>query len=199
MAAANKFLGQFDLVGIPPAPRGIPQIEVTFDIDANGIMHVSAKDKGTGKEQSIQITGSSNLDSEEIERMRKEAEQHATEDKEQREHAELENTAETLVYQGKKQLKEFEAKIDAATKKKIEAELTALEDALQKKEYAALKTKIDAMNVALQEIGKKIYEWQAQQSPSSGAAKKKGKTGAHAEPEEEVVDAEFSEKDAGEA
>ncbi len=206
MASDNKFLGQFDLVGIPPAPRGIPQVEVSFDIDANGIMHVSAKDKGTGKEQSIQITGSSNLNKDEIERMRKEAEKHAEEDKTQREHTELENTAETLVYQGKKQLQEFESKIDAATKKKIEVEIKALEDALKKKDHAALKTKIDAMNVAMQEIGKKIYESQsAQQSAGSAGSgadahtthKKKG--AKVPQEEEEVVDAEFREKDAGNA
>jgi len=195
MAADNKFLGQFDLVGIPPAPRGMPQIEVTFDIDANGIMHVSAKDKGTGKEQSIEISGSSNLNKEELNKMKAEAEKHAEEDKKNRENIDLENTAETLVYQGRKQLKEFEAKLDEATKKKVETELNELEQALQKKDHSKLKTKIDSMNEAMQEIGRKIYESHAKEKPNNQSEQSESSSKA----EEDVVDADFKEKKAGKA
>ena len=195
MAADNKFLGQFDLVGIPPAPRGMPQIEVTFDIDANGIMHVSAKDKGTGKEQSIEISGSSNLNKEELNKMKAEAEKHAEEDKKNRENIDLENTAETLVYQGRKQLKEFEAKLDAATKTKVETELNELEQALQKKDHSKLKTKIDSMNEAMQEIGRKIYESHAKEKPNNQSEQSESSSKA----EEDVVDADFKEKKAGKA
>ena len=195
MAADNKFLGQFDLVGIPPAPRGMPQIEVTFDIDANGIMHVSAKDKGTGKEQSIEISGSSNLNKEELNKMKAEAEKHAEEDKKHRENIDLENTAETLVYQGRKQLKEFEAKLDAATKTKVETELNELEQALQKKDHSKLKTKIDSMNEAMQEIGRKIYESHAKEKPNNQSEQSESSSKA----EEDVVDADFKEKKAGKA
>ena len=205
MAVDNKFLGQFDLVGIPPAPRGMPQVEVTFDIDANGIMHVSAKDKGTGKEQSIEISGSSNLNKDELERMREDAEKNAEEDKKKHEQIELENTAETLVYQGKKQLKEFESKIDKDTKSKIESAIKELETALEKKDHTQLKATIEAMNTAMQEIGKKIYESQAQQQGASHGTgaddasddqhQEHQSSKKHANTDEEVVDAAFKDKD----
>jgi molecular chaperone DnaK len=137
MAAYNRTLGRFHLDGIPPAPRGVPQIEVTFDIDANGILHVAAKDKATNKEQKITITSSSGLSKEEIEKMKKDAEVHADEDKKRREEIDIKNQADNLVYQTKKQVKEFEGKLDADTKSKIESAVTRLEE-VQKPETAPI-------------------------------------------------------------
>jgi molecular chaperone DnaK len=194
MAADNKFLGQFDLVGLPPAPRGMPQIEVTFDIDANGIMHVSAKDKGTGKEQKIQITGSSNLNDADLERMKQDAEAHAEEDAKKKEQIELENQSDQIIYQGRKQLEEFKDKIDASTKEKIETELKALEEAKQKKDYDAMKAKLEELNKAMQEIGKQIYEAQAKEQAAKNAEASES-VNPKAADGEEVVDAEFKEKD----
>ncbi|PIN80557.1 molecular chaperone DnaK [Candidatus Woesearchaeota archaeon CG10_big_fil_rev_8_21_14_0_10_30_7] len=180
----NKELGMFDLVGIPPAPRGMPQIEVTFDIDANGIIHVNAKDKGTGKEQKIEITNSSNLSDAEIEKMRKEAEAHAEEDKKIKEQIELDNQAEAIVYQGRKQIKEFGDKIKPETKKKVEDELNELEELKNKKDYDGLKKKLDEINEAMQMIGKEIYEAQAKQQAQETPEHE------HDPKKEQVVDAE---------
>ncbi|MEK6967352.1 MAG: molecular chaperone DnaK [Nanoarchaeota archaeon] len=189
MYADNKTLGQFDLVGIPPAPRGIPQIDVTFDIDANGIVHVTAKDLGTGKEQSIKITASQKLDNAEIEKMKKEAEAHAEEDKLRKEQVETINEAETIVYSTEKLLKEFEGKVDAAKISAIKDKTDELKKLLETKErdHAAIKSKLDDLNKTVQEASVELYKKAAEEKQSHEA--KPDDTG------EKVVDAEFEVKD----
>ncbi|MBU4352047.1 MAG: molecular chaperone DnaK [Nanoarchaeota archaeon] len=182
MANDNKLLGNFDLVGIPPAPRGIPQIEVTFDIDANGIVNVSAKDLGTKKEQKITVTSSNNLKDEEIEKMRKEAEEHAEEDKKRKEEAEIKNQAETLIFSTEKVLEEYKDKIDAKVKEEIEAKVKELKEANEKNDTALMKTKIEELNKKVQEIGTQMYQQANQEAPKE---EKKDN--------EKVVDAEFKE------
>ncbi|MEY2737161.1 MAG: molecular chaperone DnaK, partial [Actinomycetota bacterium] len=152
----NKSLGNFDLTGIAPAPRGVPQIEVTFDIDANGIVHVSAKDKGTGKEQSIQITGGSSLNKEDIERMVKEAEEHAAEDKKRREDQEVRNTAETVAYQTEKLIKENDEKLPEDVKNEVQADVDALKTALAGEEVDAVKAAMDKLNQSAMKIGEAL-------------------------------------------
>ncbi len=190
MAADNKSLGQFERTGIPPAPRGIPQIEVTFDIDANGIVHVSAKDLGTGKEQSIRITASSGLSKEEIDKMVKEAESHAGEDKKKRELIEARNQADSLAYQTEKSLKEFGDKIDATEKQKIEDALAALKKALEGSDADAIKKASDELMQASHKLAEAVY---AKAQPGAGAEaeapKEEGAKG------EKVVEAEFEEVD----
>jgi molecular chaperone DnaK len=188
MFTDNKTLGHFDLMGIPPAPRGVPQIEVAFDIDANGIVHVSAKDLGTGKEHKIQITGSTTLDKNEVERMKSEAKQHEAEDTQRKERIEAENNADTVVYQTQKVLDEFKDKIDAGTKNKIEAKIKDLEEARKTAEPSVIKQKIEELNKVVQEIGTKMYQDAAQQQEQH---QHKGKK--HPD-EDNVVDAEFKEK-----
>ncbi|MCX7984006.1 MAG: molecular chaperone DnaK [Bacteroidetes bacterium] len=158
MAVDNRTLGRFHLDGIPPAPRGVPQIEVTFDIDANGILHVSAKDKATGKEQSIRITSSSGLSKEEIERMKADAKEHEAEDKKRREEIELKNRADTLVFQTRKQLKDLADKIPADLKAKIENAANALDDAIKANNVNDIKAKMDALNDAWNEASTRMYE-----------------------------------------
>ncbi|MEM3127252.1 MAG: molecular chaperone DnaK [Candidatus Woesearchaeota archaeon] len=187
MAEDNKLLGQFDLVGIPPAPRGIPQIEVSFDIDANGIVSVSAKDLGTGKEQSIKITGTGNLSKDDIEKMRKEAEKHAEEDKKKFEKVEAENKADALVHQTKKTLEEFGDKVNASVKEKIEAEVKELEEVRKTGDPAKINKQIEKLNKAVMEIGAKMYQ-QAQANASKEEKKNKKE-------KERVVDADFEEKE----
>ena len=190
----NKMLGTFELTGIAPAPRGIPQIEVTFDIDSNGIVHVTAKDRGTGNEQSIQITGGSALSEEDIDRMVKDAEAHAAEDEERRKNADARNTLEQLVYQGEKLLKDNADKIGDAEKTPAEdaikeaKELLAKEDA----ETADLEAKRDSLNEALQAVGTAIYS-QAQAEGADGAAGEQPE-GASTE-DDDVVDAEIVDED----
>ncbi len=191
MFADNKILGQFDLVGLPPAPRGVPQIEVTFDIDANGIVHVKAKDLGTGKEQSIQITASTNLSDEEIEKMRKDAEAHAEEDKKKKEQVETINQAETLVFTSEKLFKDFEGKVDKKEVEDVKKDIEELKKLLEpeKKDVDALKKQMDKINEKIQKMSTEMYqkaaaEQQAQQA--SGAEQKEGKA-----KDEKVVDAEF--------
>ena len=186
MAAGNKILGQFDLLGIPPAPRGVPQIEVAFDIDANGIVNVHAKDLGTGKEQKIQITGSGNLSEAEIKKMEEEAKLHAAEDEKLKEKVEMENNADTIIRQGRQQLEEFGDKIDQKLKSKIDKELSELEDVRKKDNVELLKRKLAEVEKVLQEIGAQVY--QQGQQPPEGKGKKSGKVD-----EEKVVDAEFVE------
>ena len=161
IAAYNKNLGTFDLTGLPPAPRGVPQIEVTFDIDANGIVHVSAKDLGTGKEQSMTITGGSGLSKEEVERMMKDAEAHAEEDKTRREEADVRNGAEGLVYQTEKFLKDNAEKIPAEGKANVEEPLTTLKKALEGTDIASIKTAMEALAAASQAVGAAMYQEQA--------------------------------------
>ena len=158
MASDNKSLGRFDLIGIPPAPRGIPQIEVTFDIDANGIVHVSAKDLGTGKEQKIIVTGGSGLDKNEIEKMLKESEKHAEEDKKKKENIEIKNNAENLIYTTEKLLDEHKEKIDENTSEKIKKEIEDLKEVLKTDNVDKIKKKLEEINKKVQEIGMKMYQ-----------------------------------------
>lgn len=183
MAADNKTIGNFELVGIPTAPRGVPQIEVTFDIDANGILHVSAKDLGTGKEQSIQITASSGLSDEEIERMVNEAETHAADDQKKRELIEAKNQADGLVYTTEKSLKEHGEKIDDETKKQIEEALDALKKAMEADDAAEIKEKSEALAQASHKLAEVMY---AQAQEQAG-----GEEAAGEAPADDVVDAEF--------
>jgi molecular chaperone DnaK len=184
MAAYNKRLGMFELTGLPPAPQGVPQIEVTFDIDANGIVHVSAKDLGTGKEQSMTITGGSALPKEDIERMMKEAETYAEEDKKRREEAETRNQADALVHQTQKFLAENGDKLPAEGKADVEAALTDLTGVLGGSDIAAIREKSEVLAKKSQELGGALY---AQQQAESGTA-----AGApEASADDSVVDAEI--------
>jgi molecular chaperone DnaK len=193
MAGDNKTLGNFELTGIPSAPRGVPQIEVTFDIDANGIVHVSAKDLGTGKEQSIRITASSGLSKEEIDKMVRDAEAHAAEDKKKREVIEARNHADSLAYQTEKSLKEYGDKVDAAEKQKIEEKLAALKKTLEGNDADAIKKASDELMQASHKLAEAVYA-QAQQTQQPGE-----EPGAHQAPGEgspkgeKVVDADFEE------
>ncbi|PWE18386.1 molecular chaperone DnaK [Marinicauda salina] len=194
MAADNKLLGQFDLVGIPPAPRGMPQIEVTFDIDANGIVNVSAKDQATGKEQAIRIQASGGLSDEDIEQMVKDAESHAEDDKKRREVAEARNNAEALVHQTEKQLEEFGDKVEAADREAIDTALAELKEVKDKEDAdpEALQQKTQALAQAAMKLGEAIY---AQQQAEGGDEAAGGSEQAEGE---DVVDAEFTEvKDDG--
>jgi len=163
MAADNRTLGRFHLDNIPPAPRGVPQVEVSFDIDANGIMKVSAKDKATGKEQSIKITSSSGLSKEEVEKMKETAKQHAAEDSKKKEEVEVRNTADNLVFQTKKQIEEFGDKLPAEAKGKLEAEITKVEDALKTNDTSTIKAATDSLNKVWNEISQKMYQQQGAQ------------------------------------
>jgi molecular chaperone DnaK len=186
----NKPLGTFELTGIAPAPRGIPQIEVTFDIDANGIVHVSAKDKGTGKEQSMTITGGSSLPKEDIERMVREAEEHAAEDKKRRESAETRNQAETLSYSVDKLISENADKLPAEVKDSVQADVDALKAALAGEDDDAVKTAFDKLNQSQSKLGEAIYaSSQAEQAPAAGDDAPAGDSGS-ASADEDVIDAE---------
>src|SRR5437762_10247425 len=158
MAADNKILGQFDLVGIPPAPRGIPQIEVTFDIDANGIVNVSAKDKGTGKEQQIRIQASGGLSETDIDKMVKDAEAHAAEDKERKALVEAKNHAEALVHSTERSLKEYGSKVSAADKSAIEAGITDLKSAMEGDDVERINEKTNALAQAAMKLGEAMYK-----------------------------------------
>jgi molecular chaperone DnaK len=193
MAYRNKTLGTFQLVGIPPAPRGLPQIEVTFDIDANGIVHVSAKDLGTGKEQQMTITGGTALSKDEIDRMVKEAEAHAEEDRQRREEAEVRNQADTLVFQTEKLLKEQGEKVSADERTKIEAALGTLKEALAGADVAAVRSAHEALIGASQEFAQRLYTAAQSEQSASGAAASGGAEGAasSAPADDEVADAEI--------
>jgi molecular chaperone DnaK len=188
MAQDNKILGQFDLVGIPPAPRGVPQIEVTFDIDANGIVSVHAKDKGTGKEQQIKIQASGGLSDADIDQMVKDAEQFAEEDKTRREAAEAKNNAESLIHSTESQLREHGDKVDAGLKSEIEAAVAEAKTAVEGGDAAAMTEKAGALAQVAMKLGQAIYEKEQQSAASPGA----DEAGA-AKTDEDVVDAEFSE------
>ncbi len=195
MAADNKVLGQFDLVGIPPAPRGVPQIEVTFDIDANGIVNVHAKDKGTGKEQQIKIQASGGLKDEDIEKMVKEAEQFAEEDKTRKAAAEAKNQGESLVHSTEKQLVEHGDKVSAEVKTEIEMALGEAKTALEGGDTETINTKTQALTQAAMKLGRAMYE-QQQAASAADAGAAGGEATAEAAPaDEDVVDAEFSEVD----
>ena len=183
----NKNLGTFELTGIAPAPRGIPQIEVTFDIDANGIVHVSAKDKGTGKEQSMTITGGSSLAKEDIERMVREAEEHAAEDKERREKAEVRNNSEQLVYSIEKLIKENEDKLPDDVKGEVQADVDALKTALAGDDDAAVKSAFDTLNASQSKLGEAIYN-ASQTEPTPSEDQEEGSSSTS---DDDVVDAEI--------
>jgi molecular chaperone DnaK len=195
MAGDNKLLGQFDLVGIPPAPRGVPQIEVTFDIDANGIVHVTAKDKGTGKEQQIRIQASGGLNDADIDKMVKEAEQFADEDKKRREAAESKNQAESLIHSTEQQLKEHGDKVDEALKGEIEAAIAEAKTAVEGGDAEAMKSKTEALAQVAMKLGQAIYEKTQAAGGEEATAQSAEATAEEAPADEEVVDAEFSEVD----
>ena len=189
MAAYNKTLGKFQLVGIPPAPRGVPQIEVAFDIDANGIMHVSAKDMGTGNEQKIQIQGGSGLSDDEVQGMVKDAEAHADEDRRMKDLAEARNEAEGYAFSVEKSLKENEERLDDATRTDIRSKIDAVKGSLESDDATEIRAKLEALQEASYELGKLVYEQartQAGDAPSGAA----GDDGTAAEGDEEIVDAE---------
>jgi molecular chaperone DnaK len=198
MAADNKLLGQFDLVGIPPAPRGVPQIEVTFDIDANGIVNVSAKDKGTGKEQQIRIQASGGLADSDIERMVKEAEQFAEEDKKRRAAAEAKNNAESLIHTTEKQLQEHGDKVAPDVKTEIETAISEAKAAVESGDPDRMTEKTNALTQAAMKLGQAMYEQQQAQAQQAGGEAGAAGEAAAEQPNEEVVDAEFSEVDEGE-
>jgi molecular chaperone DnaK len=193
MAADNKVLGQFDLVGIPPAPRGVPQIEVTFDIDANGIVNVHAKDKGTGKEQQIKIQASGGLSDSDIDKMVKEAEQFAEEDKTRKAAAEAKNQGESLVHSTEKQLAEHGDKVSEEVKTEIETALAEAKTALEGGDTEAINTKTQALAQAAMKLGQAMYE--QQQAAGATDAGTDEATAEASQADEDVVDAEFSEVD----
>jgi molecular chaperone DnaK len=189
MAEGNKTLGRFILSGLPPAPRGIPQIEVKFDIDANGILNVSATDKATNKSQAITITASTGLSKEEIERMKKDAEAHADEDKKKREQIEHKNLADTMVYTTEKMLTEAGDKITAEERKEVEDKIAALKAVKDGDDHEAIKKAADELTASAQKVGAKMYQGQP------GAGTPPGADASAGEPKQgEPVDAEFEEK-----
>jgi len=191
MAADNKMLGQFDLVGIPPAPRGVPQIEVTFDIDANGIVNVQAKDKATGKEQQIRIQASGGLSETDIEKMIKDAESHAEEDKKRKAAVEAKNHGEALVHSTEKALSEYGSKVGDSERTAIENAIADLKEALKGDDSSAIQAKTNALAQASMKLGEAMYKQQQEAQSSPGA----GGGAASGEKKEDVVDAEFTEVD----
>jgi len=187
----NKTIGKFHLTDIPPAPRGVPQIEVTFDIDANGILHVGAKDLGTGKEQKITITASSGLNKDEIDKMRKDAESHADEDKKRRESVEAKNQADALIHSTEKAMSEHGDKVGPDEKTAIEAALASLKDAVKGDDAEAIKEKTNTLAQASMKLGEAMYKAQQSEAASADAAA----DGAGNKPDENVVDADFEEVD----
>jgi len=203
MAADNKTMGRFDLVGIPPAPRGVPQIEVTFDIDANGIVHVSAKDLGTGKEQSIKITSTTNLSKEEIDKMQKEAAQYAEEDQRKKEDIEVINHADTLIYSTEKLFEDVKGKVDSQELEEVKAGIDELKKIMEpeKKDVPAIKQKMEEINKKVQKMTTEMYQKVAQEQARQSAGKAKGQEDAGQQDsqsedgKDNVVDADFKEVD----
>jgi len=193
MASDNKSLGTFRLDGIPPAPRGVPQIEVTFDIDANGILSVTAKDKGSGKEQSISITGASTLSENEVEKMVKDAEANSAADKEKRERIDTKNQAETLIYQAEKQLGELGDKVGADDKAKVEASAAKLKEAVEKEDFDTMKSELETLQQALYAAGAAVYQQAAGADAAAGAAPGGNGAGGSSTSSDDVIDAEFTE------
>jgi len=192
MSSGNKSLGQFNLEGIPPSPRGMPQIEVTFDIDANGILHVSARDKATGKENKITIKANSGLSESEIQRMVKDAEAHAAEDKKQMEVVTARNQLESLVHSVQKSLKDYGDKLGADEKSKIEGALKDAEEAMKSDDKAKIDATAQTLAQAAQKLGEKVYA-DAQQQKGAPAGGEPGEPSASKTEEGNVVDAEFTE------
>ncbi len=193
MAAGNKTLGRFELVGIPPAPRGVPQIEVTFDIDANGIVNVSAKDRATGKEQSIQITASSGLSKEEIDKLIKDAELHAEDDKKKRELVEARNTADALIYSTEKSIKDLGDKVDAGTKSKVEVAIEPLKKAMEGDDAEEIKRLSEELTQASHKLAEAMYQQASQSDAQKQAGAADPEQPGSSAPEEDVVDADFEE------
>jgi molecular chaperone DnaK len=193
MASYNKTLGKFQLVDLPPAPRGVPQIEVTFDIDANGIVHVSAKDRGTNKEQSMTITGQSSLSKDDINKMVKDAEAHAEEDKKRREEAEVRNNADSLVYQTEKVLREQGDKLTTEDKSAVEGPLADLRSALNGSDTDTIKNATEKLMTASQAFSQKLYEAASRDANAAGTSASGQQSGAN---DSDIVDAEIvDEKD----
>jgi molecular chaperone DnaK len=195
MAADNKILGQFDLVGIPPAARGTPQIEVTFDIDANGIVSVSAKDKSTGKEQKIKIQASGGLSDEEIEKMVKDAEVNAEEDKKKREGVDVKNSADALVFQTEKNLKDYGDKISEEDKSTIEADLKDLKESLEKDDLDNIKKKTEDLTQSSMKMGEAMYKDQQSEQPADSSDSTETNSGEDSKKDDDVIDADFEEVD----
>jgi molecular chaperone DnaK len=200
MAMYNKTLGKFELVDLPPAPRGIPQIEVTFDIDANGIVHVSARDRATGKEQSMTITGQSSLNRDEIDQMVRDAEAHAADDRRRKEEAEVRNNADSLVYQTEKMLRDQAGEVSGSEKERVEADLKTLKDAIGGSDLDAIKSATERLAVGVQELGKRMYEAASASAGAPGPTGTGGPGGdtgytsaatGNGASDEEVVDAEI--------
>jgi molecular chaperone DnaK len=195
MASYNKTLGKFQLVDLPPAPRGVPQIEVTFDIDANGIVHVSAKDRATNKEQSMTITGQSTLDKNDIDQMIKDAEAHAEDDRKRREEAEIRNNADSIVYQTEKVLREQGDKVSAEEKEAVEQPLADLKKAMEGNDTVAIKSATDTLMSASQAFSQKLYEAAARDSSAEGTSASGQDAGAGAVNDDDIVDAEIVDDD----
>ncbi len=193
MTVDNKLLGQFDLVGIPPAPRGMPQIEVTFDIDANGIVNVSAKDKATGKEQTIRIQASGGLSEADIDKMVKDAESHASEDKKKKENVEAKNRAESLIHATEKNMKELGDKVSASDKEKVEADIKALQDVLESGDAAQINAKAEALMQSSMKIGEALYKQQQETAQAAGASAGEQPQSEAKPADDGVVDADFEE------
>ncbi|MEO1621009.1 MAG: Hsp70 family protein, partial [Cyanobacteria bacterium J06632_3] len=194
MSNDNKSLGTFRLDGIPPAQRGVPQIEVTFDIDANGILNVTAKDKGSGKEQSISITGASTLSDTEVEQMVRDAESNADADKQKREAIDTKNQADSLAYQAEKQLEELGDKVPAEDKEKIEGQIKELKEALASEDTDKIKSSMEALQQGLYALSSNLYQ-QGSPEGAEAAADEEASSGDSSSAEEDVIDAEFSETD----
>jgi molecular chaperone DnaK len=193
MAAHNKTLGRFELVGIPSAPRGVPQIEVKFDIDANGIIHVHAKDLGTGKEQAIQITASSGLSEEEIKRIIKEAELHAEEDKKQKEKIDTKNQLDNLIYNGEKTLKDHGDKISETVKTEFTEAISSAKKVLERDDIEEMKKEIDKLNAVAGKAATEIYQ-KSSQEQNAGASEANAEGSKEQEDKkEDVVDADYKE------
>src|SRR5262249_38098590 len=195
MASDNKLLGQFDLVGLPPAPRGVPQIEVTFDIDANGIVNVHAKDKGTGKEQQIRIQASGGLSEADIQRMVKDAESHAEEDKKRKAEVEAKNHAEALVHSTERALTKHGSKVGEGDRRAIEKAIADLKEALRGSEAAAITAKTNALAQASMKLGEAMYKQAQEGAAAAGEPGGAAPGGDGSSKAEDVVDAEFTEVD----
>jgi len=194
MAAYNKSIGRFDLADIPPAPRGVPQIEVTFDLDANGILHVSAKDLGTGKEHSIRITASSGISEQEIERMKRDADAHAEEDHKRKELVETRNQADSMIYAAEKSVRELGGKVDAETKAKVESEIENLKKQMEGDDVEALKQGIESLTQASHKLAEMMYAQATKEQGAAGAGGAQAEAGAGGKKDDDdVVDADYEE------
>jgi molecular chaperone DnaK len=193
MAANNKTIGRFELTDLPPAPRGVPQIEVTFDLDANGILHVSAKDMGTGKEQSIRITASSGLSEEEIKRMQKDAEAHADEDRKRKELVETKNQADSMIYATEKSMKDLGDKVDSETKNKVQVEIDSLKKLMESDDVEAIKKGLESLTQASHKLAEMMYAQATKDKAAEGGEGPGEQAGGAKKDDDDVVDADFEE------